>query len=806
MSRMVGAILQTVAGVALTALGAPFVGIPLLLSGAQGVISGLFGPSMPKPESTETAIKTPRPPRVSAYGVRRLYGSGYWLYETATDGTAVDVYPLHDGEMSEVVAHYLNDDLVTLTGNQVNQLADKRYGDTVRMYWTSGVSPGAGFPAIAAKVPEAWSAAHRGDGVVMLAVTAAPVKDKTFLERYPNGAPTGSMAAKWQKCPNPAAPDPTDTAGWTWTENPIRQLLHYMLVRERVDYQTKIAPNLAYWIAASSVCEEDVALKAGGTEKRYRCWLAHKHTDPHKQVKAALLAACDGWMATGPNGAYIVYAGKFTAPTITIGPDEIAAFEWEGVGVDDDKAINELQCVYISAAHDYNSVDTTPWTDEDDIAERGQVLSETLDPQVPSHGQVRRLAKRRMARALALRRGTVTTTVAGRIVRGHRFINLRIEEAGKVFYDGVAEITSLTRNISTGGVTFGWVEIDANIDAWNPATEEGEPAAVGNRVAPAALDAPTIGSAAAIYFPVSDGGTGVRIEIVASGLNRGDVTWFARWREDGDVSWNEAQYPDLDPGASVTIETSFVPANTIVEVAVAYAVGDGRVSPWSATSDVDTSTDATPPDAATVPTLVSWAGTMSFEVAPIPRAGSYRWRIFEADGTTLLRTVTTATRAMSYTSAQAHADGIQRSYVVDVAGVNSGGVGTPAATAVLNKPAPAAPTTPAITGGATDATASCDAVTGASGYIVFYASTSGFNPLTEGGMVLSGLPTIALYGLAAGTFYGRIAAYDAWTSNPTLLNLSSELSFTISTGGGSTPPGGGGGGGWEEQPILVPDL
>ncbi|WP_447724643.1 hypothetical protein [Sphingomonas koreensis] len=567
-----------VSGIALTTIGI-LSGQPWLVAYGLSQFSAL-GHTAPKPESAESSIKTPRPPRVSAYGTRRLYGMGYWLYETASDGTAIDVQPVHDGEMTEMVQPYLHDDAVTVTGSKVDPLPDKRYNDTTDLYWTDGSTPGAGLPAITAKIPS-WSGP--GDGVVMLAVTAAPVKDKTFLERYPNGAPVASIAAKWQKCPDPTAEDPTDPVGWTWTENVIRQLMHYMLVREGVDYQTKIAPYLDYWITASAVCDEDVALKAGGTEKRWRSCLAHKHTDPHKQVKSALLAACDGWMSTGPNGAYIVYAGKYVAPTVSIGPDEIAGFEWEGVGVDDDKAVNELLCVYVSAEHHYNSVDATPWTDEDDIAARGQVLSDTLDPQVPSHGQVRRLAKRRVARSLARNRGTITTTVAGRVVRGQRYINLRIEEAGTVFFDGVAEVVALTRNLGTGGVTFSWVEANANIDAWNPATEEGEPAATGARVAPEALDAPEITSAE--VSPGSEGMPTLTLEV--AGPDRADLTWFVHWRIAGAATWGgDLSFPDTDAGAGVTLVSDIVPTGESIEVQVAYQVGDGRVSPWSATETV----------------------------------------------------------------------------------------------------------------------------------------------------------------------------------------------------------------------------
>ena len=565
-----------------------------------------LGPSAPKPDTTETAVKTSRPVRVSAYGQSRLYGA-YILYETASDGTAVDVFAVHDGEMDGLVQLYLGDDRVALTGNTVNEGDDKRYQDgAVKMYHTSGSTPGTAIPALVSLLPGIWTANHRGDGVVILAVTAKSVKAKNFQDTYPaSGVPVGSMAARWQRCPDPHAADPTDEAGWTWTENPIRQLMHYMLVREQINYATKIAPTIAYWRTAANVCDSPVPLKSGGTEPRYRSCVSHKHTDTHASVKSALMKCCDGWLGTNSDGAILVYAGEYYEPTVEIGPDQIIAYEWAGVGRDDDDAINEISCSYVSSAHDYNMVETDSWRDEDDIAARGQILSDTIEAQVPSHGQARRLAKRQMARQNAIHRGTVSTNPDGRAVRGERFIHLRLIEAGMTFYDGPVEVTEVTRNIMTGGVTFSWVAADPNVDAWSPATEEGEPAPVGNRVAPEPLETPTITSATP---EIDASGTGARVRILVEGYDRQDITWYARWRATTDASWNEQEYSDIDPGPAALLVTSVVPTEIGVDVAVAYSTGDGRTSPWSPTSTVSTSTAGLAPAPVTELTATGAAG------------------------------------------------------------------------------------------------------------------------------------------------------------------------------------------------------
>jgi hypothetical protein len=490
--------------------------------------------------------------------------------------------------MNALLRLYLNDDPVTLTGNTVNTGTDKRYQDgAINLYWTDGSAVGTAFAAIVALLSGIWTNNHRGDGVVMLAQTAKPVKSKKFLETYPNQVPTPSMVAQWQICPDPHAEDPSDPSGWTWTENPIRQLMHYMLVREGVDYATKIAPTIEYFQAAADVCDAARALKAGGSEPRYRSWVSHKHTDSFASVKASILETCDGWIAPRSDGALVVYAGEYIAPTVTIGPDEIVSFEWAGVGVDDDAAVNEIVCSYISADHDYNTVETEAWRDEADISARGAVLSESFEPQVPSWAQVHALAKRTMGRRNALYRGSVTTNIRGRIVRGHRYITLNLIDAGTTFYSGPAEITAITRNISTGGVTFDWVAADPNIDAWNPPTEEGSPAAKGDRVASEPVSTPEITSAMPV---LAADGASAQVSVEVDAPDRDDLTWYGRWKLSSASVWNEQEYSDIDGSASVELVIGLVPVDASVDVAVAYQLGDGRVSDWSTAETVSTST------------------------------------------------------------------------------------------------------------------------------------------------------------------------------------------------------------------------
>lgn len=641
MGKFLGSILTTIAGVALMFVpGGQTLGASLIASGLGQFIVTLLTPGAPKPETTDAPLKTARPPRVSAYGRSRLFGA-YVLYEavpaaqaTAWSGgggdVAVDVYAVHEGKIDGIEQYYLADETVTLTGNVVNEGVDGRYRDgAVRLYTTDGSTPGAGFPALTSLLPSIWTANHRGDGVAAIALTATGVEAKKFQETFPSSTvPTPSIVARWQRCPDPAAADPLDESGWTWTENPVRQMLHYKMVREgprpAVDeddptyatqlaalrlawWNRKIAPTLQYWIDAAAVCDEAVPLKAGGTEPRYRSLVSHKHTDKHDGVIANFIATFDGWICPRNDGALIVYAGKYYAPDPVddlIGPEQIVSYTWNGGAVDDDVAINEIVCSYNSAEHDYNSVECEAWRDETDIAARGQILSDAQEISVPSHGQSRRLAKRKIQKMLAADRGSVTTNLAGRHVRGKRYVWLTIAEAGTTFYDGPAEIVKMSRALQ-GGVTFEWVAADPNVDAWNPASEEGEPAALGARVPPAALVAPEI-TAYSVTFDAS----GARAELNVDGPDRNDLTWYLHWRTVGAGVWGPDEISsDADSGAAIVLATGYLTADADIEIQVAYQTGDGRFSDWSAAETISTDTSLIPPGPVTDLTATGGAGS-----------------------------------------------------------------------------------------------------------------------------------------------------------------------------------------------------
>jgi len=441
-----------------------------------------------------------------------------------------------------------------------------------------------------------------------------PVKAKNYNDVYPMGGPDAyplSLVIEAQKVFDWRDPgqDPYDPDTWTYSDNAALCTAHYYMVRAYKDWDTHFAPTIDFWTAAADDCDVAMDLKGGGTEPRYRVALAHKHTDAHKVTIGNLLAAWDGFVAPRSDGALVPWSGRYVEPDTDdmIGADEIVSYSWD-YGIVDEDQFNEIAISYLSADHDYTTVDATSWIDLDAVSEAGELKTTTLENAVPSHAQARRLAKRLMSKVMAPNRGSVTTNARGRKIRGKRFIPLHIEEAGAVFFSGTAEIVRLRRNLSTGGVTFDWVKADPNIDAWDPETEEGEPAPVGTRVALAPLVTPEISDSAAV---LSSDGSNALILIDVDVPDRDDLTWYGRWKQATDSVWNEQEYTDIDASALVTLLIGLVPSNASIDVAAAYQVGDGRVSEWSATVTVSTATASLAPVPNTAFTATGAAGSVS---------------------------------------------------------------------------------------------------------------------------------------------------------------------------------------------------
>ena len=465
-----GAGVEIVAGVTVAeAVGtAALVGITV---GLQDAFSPSF--NLPTPANVKTSKRQAVASRMGGGGRARI--SGYYMCYEEKEGVSYDVFALLNGEIDGIEAYYLHDDLVTLSGDTVQPLADGSYGDSkIKILTRSGLSTETAYSEVVAGLPGIWTTDHRGDGIASLALICDKVEPSAFSKIYPQRLPEPSVVARLQRFfdPRDGAQDPDDPSTWTWNPNPVLGYLDYLRFREGKDYATRILPEIDYWIDAADVCDEDVNLAAGGTEKRYEWGGVYSYDNDPADVGNMFLSTFDGWISETGTGALRLFAGKFSAPTKTISARHITGYSVQRFTGKED-AVNEIAFTYTSPDHKYQTIDGQRWRDEANISARGETISRQIEfPWVQSHSRCRRLVKRRMMRANAPARGSIQTDLYGLCCLGERYLTIELPDF-ETLASFTAEIQRVTIDIMKGTLVFEWLAMDATIDDWNEAEEEG---------------------------------------------------------------------------------------------------------------------------------------------------------------------------------------------------------------------------------------------------------------------------------------------------------------------------------------------
>lgn len=547
---------------------------------------------VPTPEAGKSTIKQERPPR--SFGTGKCRVSGPFMLREVTGEHLTRVIALPEGPADHFGQAWLNDDAVIVIAGVVQGMADQRYPTgKVLLQTRLGEDTETNYAQATSDFPSLWPSSARGDGIPSMMLRCTNGDRDKFQRDYPNGEPDPSIEA-FYRAYDWRDPDQNrdDNTTWTYSANAVVGLVNALWRRYGADWDECFAPSLALLTAEADVCDEAVDLKGGGTEPRYECGFFFNSTNSAADVMATYLASMDGWFAQRSDGAYVIRAGHYTEPTCTFGDREIIDYEFNP-GPTPDAARNYLVVSFTDPANAYSKVETTPWLDSVDIAQRGEELNQDFYPQaVQSNGQARRLGKRALARGLSAG-GTFRTPLSARRALGERYVGLNISESDDL--NGVVvEIGEVSIDLSTSTIVWTYQLADPNIDAWNPDTEEGDGPTPTERPTPEALDPPDIDTVTAFFEDNGTGGSGVRLDIDAAGPDRADLIWYARWRVSGATAWVEAAFTDLDPGPAAELQTGFVTANATLEVQVAYRTGSGTLSDWGPASPASLSTTVDP--------------------------------------------------------------------------------------------------------------------------------------------------------------------------------------------------------------------
>jgi hypothetical protein len=347
------------------------------------------------------------------------------------------------------------------------------------------------------------------------------------------------------------------------------------------------------WTAAANVCDENVSLAGGGTEKRYRVGGEVDLSEEPWTVIERLLKACNGRIVDN-GGIFKVYCGGVGASVFSFTDDDILVSE-ELTGSlfpTSEKIANTITGTYIEPNNAGNEKAYKPRTQSDFVAEDGGERKISMDFEyVRSNTQAQRLARLALRDNRRFRTFRVALWTQGRKLEpcdAVSWTSSRFGFSGKKFIVGDVEL-------HRDGVTFvNLREANDNDADWSTDDEDAYDTGVYGDIPVAAQ---TLSATVTAVSVTDDGGNNRRPAIRIQSTLDGDfvdcdaLLWkvrksasvtrvFARGRIDGFFDPNSDDYGD-----GVFTDNSFMAGRT-VQVSYRIKPESDRPTSWSTWENV----------------------------------------------------------------------------------------------------------------------------------------------------------------------------------------------------------------------------
>mgnify|MGYP001193927301 CR=1 FL=1 len=241
------------------------------------------------------------------YGQTRV--GGVIVFKETTDSNKYlhMVVAIAGHECEEITSVFFNDEVLTLDGSG-NATAPEKYNGKARVIKHLGTTTQAADNTLINESNGKWTTNHRLQGICY-----CYIRLEFDADAYPNGEPAISFLVKGKKVYNP------NTTSTGWSDNAALCLRDYLTSDYGLDTDDI---DDTFFGAAANICDENVTLAAGGTEKRYTCNGSFTTAEKPADVIDDLLTALGGtiWYA---QGTWRVKAGAYTSPVLSLNEDDL---------------------------------------------------------------------------------------------------------------------------------------------------------------------------------------------------------------------------------------------------------------------------------------------------------------------------------------------------------------------------------------------------------------------------------------------------------------------------------------------------
>lgn len=365
-------------------------------------------------------------PHDFVYGQIRKGGAITYYESTGTNSKFLhQIIVLAGHEVEEIGDIYINDEVVTLDTNGF--VTSAPWNSKIRINTHDGSQTTADADLLAES--NQITAAFVGNGIAYLYVRMEYDQDV-----FANGIPLITAVVKGKKVYDPRT---TTTA---YSANAALCIRDYLTSAYGLN-DSEIDDTV--FSAAANVCDENVTLDAGGTEKRYTMNGVIRADTSHNDVLTRMMTSCAGTLFWGA-GKWKLVAGDYTAPTKTLTLDDLRGPINLDTRVNLRDQFNKVQGTFNDAAQRWITADYPPITssvfETEDNGE--QTALEFELPFTTSSATAQRLAK------LTL-------------FRGREQMTLSADFGLNAFDVEVGEIIALTIE------RYGWTAKEFEVISWN---------------------------------------------------------------------------------------------------------------------------------------------------------------------------------------------------------------------------------------------------------------------------------------------------------------------------------------------------
>lgn len=565
-------------------------------------IQMIMAPKPPKPDAAKLPMAQAIPYRLFGVGRTRMAGA-FMLWESHGPNLhAVQAIVGH--RVRSFNRYWLHDDEVTLNSGGVASAPDGRYGVNVQIQHRLGLPTETAYPFAVAAFSSTglWTNDHRGDGQASVYMVASATRQKDQQSMFPYGIPQLSVEADLALCWDfrDPAQSPTNPSTWKWTRNSAVICAWHLCFNEfgfGLDYTKALMPVIDYWKEEADVCDENVPLAGGGSERRYECNGYDTTQNGPKSALNAILASCDGHLVSRGDGARILTVGKFRESRCgTLSERDIVGHNLQ-YDVLFEEECNRLIPKFTYPATDYTTSDTDYFEDTAAQLDAGRVLAEEAEYQwVHQWRQARRLGLRDWRRLREKIKGSIDVRLSGLNAVYHRWVRLDTPNRMPRLHEKVVENRRSVLAITRGGYTMDIIKHPDNIDDWTPSIDEGKQPPVPSSPNAAGIETPVINL---IQAKASGGSVYIRVVVIDPADASLTPVVYYRVADIGSGvpgAWIEQSFPDAVPdGGYLSVNTNTVPVNQLLDVEVAFRSSGGTPSDRSPIQSVLSTADATPP-------------------------------------------------------------------------------------------------------------------------------------------------------------------------------------------------------------------